>query len=235
MGIFGLFRRSKPGRIVPSQPQPSSTKGQRPTPQLTWAASFGESQLIQVAGTTTNSKDAAIALVQRHKLRDQVALYGIGALRREPESPFDSDAVAVLVEGERIGYVPGYVAKTLSLTPGASLVVSVQLFCANLGTKVRVEAFAWLGDDNPQWQYSTDNPPAMSPEQKRKAEQESRSEMVDDALAGGGSRAEQFRAGMVQGVHYLELIEPIKELKREGKLEEGSPNAVLRRYRRSRK
>jgi hypothetical protein len=44
--------------------------------------------------------------------------------------------------------------------------------------------------------------------------------MVQEALAAGGSRAAQFRAGMVNGVHYLQLVEPIKQLKREGRLEE---------------
>ncbi|SDL53506.1 hypothetical protein [Arthrobacter sp. ok362] len=44
--------------------------------------------------------------------------------------------------------------------------------------------------------------------------------MVQDALASGGSRAAQFKRGMVDGVHYLELVEPIKQLKREGQFDE---------------
>jgi hypothetical protein len=43
---------------------------------------------------------------------------------------------------------------------------------------------------------------------------------VRDALAGGGQRAQQFKRGMVKGVHYLELVEPIKQLKRDDKLRE---------------
>jgi hypothetical protein len=127
--------------------------------------------------------------------------------------------VAVLVEGERVGYLPGYAAGDLSLT-GSTIAVPLQLFYADLEPGMRVEAFLWLGDGNPQWQYSTESPPAMSPEQKRIAVQTSSSAMVHDALAQGGVRAAQFKAGMVNGVHYLELIEPIKQLKREGKLEE---------------
>jgi hypothetical protein len=42
--------------------------------------------------------------------------------------------------------------------------------------------------------------------------------MVTEALAEGGERAADFRSGMVKGVHYLELMEPIKQLKREGRL-----------------
>lgn len=44
--------------------------------------------------------------------------------------------------------------------------------------------------------------------------------MVREALQGGGERATRFKRGMVDGVHYLELVEPIKQLKREGRLEE---------------
>lgn len=44
--------------------------------------------------------------------------------------------------------------------------------------------------------------------------------MVEDALAGGGNRADEFKAGIVDGIHYLQAVEPIKQLKREGRLEE---------------
>ena len=36
----------------------------------------------------------------------------------------------------------------------------------------------------------------------------------------GGHRAAQFRAGLIDGRHYLELVEPIRQLKREGRLDE---------------
>jgi hypothetical protein len=44
--------------------------------------------------------------------------------------------------------------------------------------------------------------------------------MVREALQESGHRAQQFKNGMVDGVHYLELVEPIKHLKREGGLAE---------------
>ena len=46
------------------------------------------------------------------------------------------------------------------------------------------------------------------------------SNMVRKAVDQGGVRSEQFKTGMVEGVHYLELVEPIKQLKREGALED---------------
>ncbi|WP_339620799.1 hypothetical protein [uncultured Salinibacterium sp.] len=217
MGFFDVFKRSKSVELIHSQ-NAYSKQSDGPVAASKLTLHFGTSQLVQVAGTTTNSKEAAVALVRRHELGERVALYIPGTLQREPENTFDPQAIALLVEGDRIGYVPGYVAKELSLRVGASVTVPVQLFRADLGKGVRVEAFAWLGNDDPQWQYSTENPPAMTPAQKRMAAHESSSAMVQDAIAGGGTRAEQFKSGMVKGVHYLELVEPIKELKREGRI-----------------
>lgn len=59
----------------------------------------------------------------------------------------------------------------------------------------------------------------MSARAKAQALHDGVSEMVVSALA-GGDRAEQFTSGMVNGVHYLQLVEPIKELKRDNRLEE---------------
>ena len=39
-------------------------------------------------------------------------------------------------------------------------------------------------------------------------------------LAVGNARGELTRASLINGVHFLELVEPIKQLKREGRLEE---------------
>ena len=60
----------------------------------------------------------------------------------------------------------------------------------------------------------------MSSQDKNAARHSGRTALVAEALAEGGSRAERFKAGMVDGVHYLQLIEPIKQLKREGRFQE---------------
>lgn len=62
--------------------------------------------------------------------------------------------------------------------------------------------------------------PPVSLEGEAQARHAERREMVREALAGGGARAADFKLGMVNGVHYLELVEPIKQLKREGRLSE---------------
>jgi len=96
----------------------------------------------------------------------------------------------------------------------------VQIFTEMLPKGLRAEAWAWLGSKAPQWEWSEKKRPPMSSKAKAKASHDGSSQMVREALAGGGSRAAKFRAGMVNGVHYLELVEPIKQLKREGSLEE---------------
>lgn len=188
-------------------------------PKVSVVAAMGTGSLFQVSGTTTNSKEAAVALVKGHELPDREPLYLSGTLRREPGNAHDPKAVAVLVGDDRIGYLPGYAANNLSLRVGSSLPVALQLFSADLGTHIRVEAFVWLGGGAPQWAHNAENPPAMSSQQKDLAAHKARSGMVREALAEGGRRAQEFKAGMVNGVHYLELIEPIKQLKREGDLE----------------
>jgi hypothetical protein len=60
----------------------------------------------------------------------------------------------------------------------------------------------------------------MTSAAKAQAHQAGTTDMVREALEGGGDRARQFKAGMVNGVHYLQLVEPIKQLKREGRFDE---------------
>ena len=78
----------------------------------------------------------------------------------------------------------------------------------------------WLGSGVPKWEFDDSNPPPMTADEKHRADHARSSTMVREALAGGGQRAKEFERGMVDGVHYLELVEPIKELKRQGRNED---------------
>lgn len=176
--------------------------------------------LVQLAGTTTTSKESIGALVKRRDPRDTGYLEIGGVLQREPGNKVDPDAVAVLVEGERVGYLPGYVAKSLDLSESGARTVPVQIFTQLLERGLRVEAWAWLGEGSPRWQWSDAKRPPLSQGAKIAARHNQTDSMVKSALAGGGERAEQFQAGMVDGMHYLQAVEPIKQLKREGRLEE---------------
>ena len=176
--------------------------------------------LIQLTGTTTFAKDAITELARRRGIVGIGYLETNGSIQREPDNVADPDAVVVLVDGERIGYLPGYVARAQGLTVKGSRPIQVQVFYEFLPKGMRAEAWAWLGTGLPQWEWSSANRPPMSSKAKAAAQHSSTSDMVDEALSGGGIRAESFKAGMVNGVHYLELIEPIKQLKRDGRLED---------------
>ncbi len=183
--------------------------------------SFGEDQdLVKLTGTTTFAEEAMASLAARHRLADGGHLEIDGVLQREPENPVDPMAVAALVEGEKIGYLPSYLARDLELSRGTSRRIKVQIFTEVVKRGLRAEAWIWLGDGSPKWSYSATDRPPMSSQAKSATLQSDRSAMVAEALAEGGDRADSFRAGMVDGVHYLELVEPIKQLKREGRLQD---------------
>lgn len=176
--------------------------------------------LVQLTGTTTFAREALAALALRHGAAGGGHIETSGSLQREPTNSADPFAVGVHVEGERIGYLPSYLAQELELSPDGSEVVEVQIFTELLPTDLRAEAWAWLGDGPAQWQWSASNRPPMSSPAKAVARHQASQSMVTEALAGGGTRAQDFERGMVNGLHYLELVEPIKQLKREGRLEE---------------
>ena len=176
--------------------------------------------LVKLAGTTTFAKEAAAALMGRHQQREDGRLETDAFLRREPDNAADPQAVAVHVEGQRVAYLPGYLAARLPAAPGEAQPVKVQLFSELTPKGLRVEGWAWLGGELPQWQWSASKRPPLNAQAKRVAQQQERSTMVRHALAEGGRRAHEFDMGMVRGVHYLELIEPIKQLKRENRYAE---------------
>lgn len=198
---------------------------QRPTPSGADTTVFVEYRstvpdLLQLAGTMTGARNSITRLVERHDPDDNGYLELDAVIQRETDNPVDPHAVIVLVEGERVGYLPGYVAKEVDLTASGARPVRVQIFTQLLEKGLRVEAWAWLGAGQPKWQWSDAERPPLSPTAKNVAQHRSTDRMVKDALAGGGTRAAQFKAGMVDGLHYLQTVEPIKQLKREGHLED---------------
>lgn len=60
----------------------------------------------------------------------------------------------------------------------------------------------------------------MTSEAKSAEQHRQRGEMVDRQRRAGGSQEREASLGTVRGTHYLELVEPIKQLKREGRLED---------------
>jgi hypothetical protein len=83
-------------------------------------SSGADIRLVTLSGTTTICKDAIASLVTRHSQEDDGYLVIKGSTQREPNNPVDPNAVAVYVEGDRIAYLPGYIANALALSNNGS-------------------------------------------------------------------------------------------------------------------
>ncbi|WP_434161381.1 hypothetical protein [Clavibacter michiganensis] len=184
------------------------------------AVDDGLEGLAKLSGTTTTCRTAITALAERHGTADGGYLELPASLQREPNNPVDRNAVAVMVEGERVGYLPGYSTSAVQLSTLGSRPARVQIFTEVLPKGLRAEAWVWVGTRKPQWDWSESKRPPMSAKAKAEAEHAEQRKSIRDGLNGDDARAGQLRAGMVNGVHFLELVEPIKQLKREGRLEE---------------
>ena len=185
--------------------------------KLTLSMTYGP--CVEVAGTTTFARESVAALADRKGFKERGYFEGEAQLQREPENHVDPQAVAVIVDGEKVGCLPSYATKDVSLPVVASTPVRYQLHVLR-EQKLLAKAYVWLGDGEPEWPHTEQSPPALTSRERIVSTQMGRSEMVRAALEGGGARAAQFKRGMVDGVHYLELVEPIKQLKREARLEE---------------
>lgn len=208
-------------RILGPQPRSPQLAPEQPKIRIDVTLSGpGVASLVKLSGTTTFAKEAIARLAARHGAADGGYLELDGTLQREPDNQADPQAVAVHVEGERIGYLPGYVARGVELSDVGARSVPVQIFTELQPKGLRAEAWTWMGQGAPKWEFSEENRPPLSFRAKAQEFQEGVSNMVASALAGGGDRADQFKSGIVNGIHYLQLVEPIKELKRENRLEE---------------
>lgn len=176
---------------------------------------------VKMTGTTTFGAEAAAAVFVAHGLSDGGVLELVGQLVPEPDNAADPGAVAVHVEGARVGYLPGHLANLLELAPGHVLSCQVQLWAATDRGRLRVVGWVAYGDGPVTWPHTPSNPPAITVADQRTQQAAATTAMVDDALGGRDPvRAAQFKRGLVGAHHYLETVEPIKQLKREGRLEE---------------
>ena len=220
MGIFRNLFGGKSGSDVIAVKSSAPERSKRQIRIEVSTSLGGEQDLVKLSGTTTFARDAITRLAQRHSIDKGGYLEVQGSLQREPENPADPMAVAVHVEREKVGYLPGYVARDLRLSSSGARSVRVQIFTELLPKGLRAEAWAWLGAGAPRWQWTSEKRPPLSSAAKAAAHQADVNSLIADALAGGGQRANQFEVGMVNGVPYLQLVDPIKQLKREDRLDE---------------
>lgn len=175
---------------------------------------------VELAGTTTFAKEAVRALVDHRGLKERDVLECQAMLQRDPSNTVDTNAVDVVVDGARVGCLPGYMAAHVVLDAGTAVPVQYQLHIFRGEDKLRAKAYVWMGDGQPDWSHDRQNPPALTARERVLETARGQSDLVKEALAEGGSRAAEFQRAMVNGVHYLQLAEPIKQLKREGRLKE---------------
>jgi hypothetical protein len=91
---------------------------------FTLRVSMHLNQCEEVAGSTTFAKDAVAALTDRKGVGERDYYEDKTQLQQDPENPSDPQAVAVLVDGEKVGCLPAYAAKHVDLPVGASARIS---------------------------------------------------------------------------------------------------------------
>lgn len=175
--------------------------------------------LAPLAGTTTSRFRDAQAVMERHGQAAPGFLETKGMLVREHSDERPEDSVAVTVDGTTIGYL--WTVRTAALSPESfKRPVPVQMFCDVVDSDLRIEAWAWLAPTTPTWKWSAHNRPPMTTESKAAQRTADARQMLQEQAASSPVQAQQIANGTVDGVHYLELVEPIKQAKREGRNED---------------
>jgi hypothetical protein len=169
-----------------------------------------------VAGTTTFAKDAVQALANRHRLAERDIFETPAVLRRYPE--FDN-AVTVLVDGVKMGALSRGTSQAMTMTLGDERQVDYQLHVLRTEKKLEALAHVWLGPGEPEWEYTRDNPAPLTTAERAATSQREITETISARLQ-NVLDAPEITAGMVKGYHYVELAEPIKQLKRDGRLQD---------------
>jgi hypothetical protein len=229
MGLRDWVRKAKGNGIdVPGEaPLPRSDRGENEsfTVELRLGPDWRAGEPVKMAGTTTSTADECrhlfrfVGLPKGGHFEAPATLAAMGVEGRE------QPVVAVHVEGARIGFLPGYLAAQVNPENrplvGVAAHARVQMWGARVGDGLRVIGWVAPGGGPVTWPHGDDNPAAVTVEEQRAEAHEATTGMVREALEGDDShRAKQFQRGLVGGIHYLETIEPIKQLKRDGKMEE---------------
>lgn len=195
----------------------SKGEGADSTAQVSTGTSVRQSEpvgLVVVAGTTTFAKDAVQKLADLNRLADRDILETHAVLRRYPQH---ANAIAVLVDGVKVGALTNATSQVMKLTLGDEHPVGYQLHVLRTEKKLEALAHVWLGPGVPQWTFTRENPAPLTTAERAAASHKQSSQIVSDGLQ-NVLRSSEITAGMVKGYHYIELVEPIKQLKRDGRL-----------------
>lgn len=196
--------------------QPPAT----PAPQAPTLTTPPRVPPTKVTGTTTYTKDGAHHIATLYDLRDNGHLETTGQIIKDTANPVDSHAVAVTVMGEIIGYLPAYLAHSLPLPDTGAQPVEVQVFTTHTTKGLRVECWVRSSASAGEWEYTTQQRPPMSAQQQRLDRQNRAMLHPETQVPRTTEQRATPGAGYTDsGLHYLELVEPINQLKRDGNLE----------------
>lgn len=202
-------------------------------PQLRVEVRFGPDwhagEPVKMSGTTTVAAAECRYLFALYGRPDGGRIEAPATLVAEHREGQEQPVVAVHVDQARVGYLPSSFAAQLNPDNGAldqaATVASVQMWGTpdggEDGNSLRVIGWVAAGPGPVTWPHDDNNPAAVTILEQRAEAAAGTADMVREALEGDDPRrASQFRRGLVNGRHYLETVEPIKQLKREGKLDE---------------
>ncbi|MGJ3403117.1 hypothetical protein [Glutamicibacter sp. Je.9.36] len=176
---------------------------------------------VEVSGTMTFAHDDVLALMKRRNMTSEHGyLEAVATLQPDPDNPVEANAIEVLVDGIRVGCLLTGLGKSVRQHTTSPVNASYQLHTFRTGDKVKAKAFVWLDNSHPSWSYSKSTPAPLMLDTRAKEAEAGHKHTVQEGLKAGGTRQKEFENALVGGVHYLELVEPIKQLKREGKLRE---------------
>lgn len=177
------------------------------------------SPLVKITGTTTHRKDEARAMMRRHGQEGRGYLEIEGRLAGEWVENIKANAIAVMVEGEPIGYLSFGDSKSVDVRAFDRHSIAVQAFSEETDGHLRVEGWAWLAPTLPRWDWSASKRPPMTSDRKAQQRHIDTQRSLRRRAEASSQGAREVDAGRVSGVHFLELIEPIKQAKREGRNE----------------
>lgn len=173
---------------------------------------------VEVSGTTTFAHNGVLTLMKvRGMTSKQDYLEAVAILQQDPGNQVEKNVIEVLVDGIRVGYLSTGLSKAVRQHTMSPVNASYQLHTLRVRDKVKVKAFVWLDNNPPDWPYSESTPPPLTLPSKAKEAANDHKRIVQEGLKAGGARQREFENALVGGVHYLE---PIKQLKREGNLQE---------------
>lgn len=211
--LFGLDSKKDVELEAAEQPVEPGTPMVRVTTQLRMETP----PFLELAGTTTNSAENCRLIMQAAGCPDGGLLYRDGQIVAESHNAVDPDAIAIHIDGLRVGYLQKYSQQGVQHRAGE--LIPVQMWARPDRNGLRVKAIAYLGPGEPDWPHDAANPYPVTREEQAVAEQRRMAELRVERLLSDDPRvAGEQQSRLVRGKDYTEWPATIEQLKREGKL-----------------